>query len=833
MRAKALLENQKKGLYHKQRSKKWFSVRRKIISSTDVAAILEENNFQSPYQILVKKITNPETKITKHMNHGNLFEPVARNIYEIIKGTTVHELGLIIHDVYKFLGASPDGLSELGVLLEIKCPYTRIISGRILEKYWIQMQIQMEVCDLNVVDFMECSFKECSFKEYEKKTCDWKGTISDESFKVNPRSTTKYEKHWWCENYRIVRVSRDKQWFADNFQELVKFNEVLRKHIKSGPDKLDKACIPYKKWDDWVSATKIRNYVMDDPILDWLDLYQPRTYGKSNMFAHFIMQRGNEFEQNIIEIIQQDHWDDFVHIAMDHQARSSKKFDETCAAIKNGVPIIYKGVLHDEKTKLYGIPDLIVRSDYLSKIFNHVKKYKKPYHYVIIDIKLKKLHLRVNKKTLSTTPLVNTFRSQLYIYTRMLNKLQERKSSKAYILGNGWKYKQRGIMYSSANPFDRPGVINFNAEISKKTRDAVVWIRDVRKFGKEWSINPPSIPELYPNMCNSYDQQWRHIKNKIAADIKEITSLWNCGPKNRRLANENGVYGWDDDACIADALGHSGTKTAGTLQAILDVNQGNFTGQHVYEYQNNNTKRERARYMSDINEVSNGLMEPEKISSDMYDFRRCSKQDLFVDFETVPNIISGLGDIIFMIGVGWITDHKYTTTGRKSKKKQRLEKITHGDGKWNYTCFIVNDLNYKEESKMLKNFNEFAKKFHEPRMFHWGHFEKTQYSRSIMRHNIYVNHNWCDLLALFKAEPIVVRGALNFSIKSIGKAMYLNGMISTIWKGDVTDGLDAAVQIFQHFNKKMDSSRMQCVKKYNEVDVKIMWEMLVYIRKNH
>lgn len=833
MQAEELLKNQRDGLHPKQKSREWFIVRRKNISSTDVAAILGEDHFQFPYKILVKKIADVRTPSNRNMEHGNLFEPIARSIYEKIKKVNVHEMGLIKHKIHKFLCASPDGLSSLGILLEIKCPRTRQITLDVLKKYWIQMQMQMEVCDLNSVDFMECSFKYCSYDEYLLKSCEWKGTLSKDNFTINPPSTKKDDTHWWCAKYRIKNIKRDKKWFADNFQELSNFNKVLTKYHKLGILELKKAKLPYKRWDEWVSATQTRNYIMDDPLIDWLKLYRPlkHSHASCNAFSRFIKNRGNEFEQYIIELIQQDFWNDFVQIAEDYQARSTKKFKETRRAMKKGMPIIYKGVLHDDKAKIYGVPDLIVRSDYLSKIFKHAKKYPKTsYHYVIVDIKLKNLSLRVDKKTLLSSPLVNTYKSQLYVYTRMLNKLQNYNTPKAYILGNGWKMTKCRVRYGSNDPFDRPGIVSFNdKEISEKTCEAVTWIRDVRKFGEHWSVDPPSVPELYPNMSNGHDQPWRPIKSKIAEETKDITMLWQCGPKNRKIAHENGVYRWDDDNCISENLGHCGTKTAGTLQAIIDINQGHHKEQLIHETQDDEVKKSSKKIFSDINARSNGLMEPEKIASSMYNFRKSSKNDLFVDFETVPNSISGIGDIIFMIGVGWVTEHKYTNVKRRSAKKIRVKKTSYGEGKWNYKCFVVDKINTTSEKKMIQLFNEFVAKFKKPRMFHWGHFEKSQYKRASEKHCIYFTHNWCDLLSVFKDEPIVVRGAFNFSIKSIGKAMFSHGMISTIWNDDVADGLDAAVQVFQNFCPSVIDN----IKKYNEVDVKIMWEILVYLRKFH
>lgn len=55
-------------------------------------------------------------------------EPVARQVFERKAGTTVTQVGLIIHPRQPWLCASPDGLFHTSngiTLLEIKCPFSR------------------------------------------------------------------------------------------------------------------------------------------------------------------------------------------------------------------------------------------------------------------------------------------------------------------------------------------------------------------------------------------------------------------------------------------------------------------------------------------------------------------------------------------------------------------------------------------------------------------------------------------------------------------------------------------------------------------------------------
>jgi hypothetical protein len=89
-------------------------------------------------------------------------------LYEARNNTKVGEFGCIKHPKYDFLGASPDGINIdsssplYGRMLEIKNVFNREITGIPIEEYWIQTQLQMQVCDCD-----ECDFLETCFKEYE------------------------------------------------------------------------------------------------------------------------------------------------------------------------------------------------------------------------------------------------------------------------------------------------------------------------------------------------------------------------------------------------------------------------------------------------------------------------------------------------------------------------------------------------------------------------------------------------------------------------------------------------------------------------------------------
>jgi putative phage-type endonuclease len=114
----------------------------------------------------VSKYFSVQTESPLH--HGTRFEPVSVQYYEMMFKTEIEDFGCIQHPLHHCIGASPDGINvdptspRYGRMLEIKNIVNREITGIPKFEYWIQMQLQMETCNLN-----ECDFLETRFKEYE------------------------------------------------------------------------------------------------------------------------------------------------------------------------------------------------------------------------------------------------------------------------------------------------------------------------------------------------------------------------------------------------------------------------------------------------------------------------------------------------------------------------------------------------------------------------------------------------------------------------------------------------------------------------------------------
>jgi putative phage-type endonuclease len=115
-----------------------------------------------PITLIKKKLKN--VSFNSHsipaLKWGCMFEQAAVNIYSHINSTKVNEFGLLVNNNINNFGASPDGITDEGIMIEIKCPYSREIKDKVIpEKYYYQMQGQMAVCELDICDYIECKFK--------------------------------------------------------------------------------------------------------------------------------------------------------------------------------------------------------------------------------------------------------------------------------------------------------------------------------------------------------------------------------------------------------------------------------------------------------------------------------------------------------------------------------------------------------------------------------------------------------------------------------------------------------------------------------------------------
>jgi putative phage-type endonuclease len=246
---------------HEQRTAEWYIFRHKLISASAVHKAL---GSQSAINSLIcekcqplKQIDSDNLEVVKQVNinsplhHGQKYEPLSVMLYEKKYNTKIEDFGCIRHDKYDFIGASPDGINVdktsplFGRMLEIKNVVSRVINGIPKKEYWIQMQQQMEVCNLDKCDFLETKFVEYESElDYKNDKDNTKGimlyfvtTFGTPYYLYQPLNMLESESdtwieeniektldkmtwiktiYWKLETYSCILVERNRAWFKHN-----------------------------------------------------------------------------------------------------------------------------------------------------------------------------------------------------------------------------------------------------------------------------------------------------------------------------------------------------------------------------------------------------------------------------------------------------------------------------------------------------------------------------------------------------------------------------------------------------------------------------------------
>jgi len=240
--------NYLKGIYQpEQKTQEWYDFRHDHITASNAWKSL--GTLSSKNQLIYEKCKPLNTEkynfsLTETpMSWGNKYEYLTTCLYEEKNQTKIGTFGCIAHKDYPFLAASPDGIVtgdiNYGRMIEIKNVVSREITGIPKQDYYIQMQLQMEVCDLEECDFVETKFieydSEVEFKSDEstKKKGVILVFINDHQefvYEYMPFEVTDYNEwmeqtfenttlpwfknvYWKLEVYSCVLVKRQREWF--------------------------------------------------------------------------------------------------------------------------------------------------------------------------------------------------------------------------------------------------------------------------------------------------------------------------------------------------------------------------------------------------------------------------------------------------------------------------------------------------------------------------------------------------------------------------------------------------------------------------------------------
>ena len=159
----------------------WHAERAKRLTASDFGAALGLNPYCSPQKLWRIKAGLEVIETNHHMQRGVDNEHQALFDYAVEGGHWVDAVGLYVHPAHDWLACTPDGMVGDRGLVEVKCPAG--IKPRPPAYHMAQIQGQLEITDRDWCDYIQWA----------------KGGIT------------------------IVRIQRDREWWARAFPVLEQF----------------------------------------------------------------------------------------------------------------------------------------------------------------------------------------------------------------------------------------------------------------------------------------------------------------------------------------------------------------------------------------------------------------------------------------------------------------------------------------------------------------------------------------------------------------------------------------------------------------------------------
>ena len=261
-----------------QRTPEWYEMRKNKLTASSFADALGKSHYRSRDEAILDKIVDTPFVANPITEWGVKYEEVATRFYEHLTGASIYEFGLIPHPDFPAFGASPDGICDvnsppeyIGRMLEIKCPPKRKFTKSVPAHYMMQMQGQLEVCDLEECDFLQVKLDE--YLDYD----DYKSDISEDPGKfgftnidlpkgytityLKPGNENKFhylycplfssnsqidiwkeeqnkfleennyvieeEKYWKITRYECTLVKRNREWWSNSVVDIYQFYKDL------------------------------------------------------------------------------------------------------------------------------------------------------------------------------------------------------------------------------------------------------------------------------------------------------------------------------------------------------------------------------------------------------------------------------------------------------------------------------------------------------------------------------------------------------------------------------------------------------------------------------
>jgi hypothetical protein len=305
-------------------------------------------------------------------------------------------------------------------------------------------------------------------------------------------------------------------------------------------------------------------------------------------------------------------------------------------------------------------------------------------------------------------------------------------------------------------------VVEADPESTETIRGMVRRVRLALRLAGSVELGEGMSPVFYPNMKNR--DIWLSEKKEVSRAVGgDITALWGCDDGHRQRAFRQGIRSWKDPRLTPEILGFVDRGKKEILARILETNRGT--------------------------DDDGWIRVPEGFLDAWEDLRWKTAADcagmVFLDFEYTR-------EFTYLVGIVHNNEYKALWADSLDRDgEHRLLEATAGHlrswhaeaGKWRSLC---------DRHKTI------------PRL----------------------HTRWHDLCHLMRGSGITMRGALDYSLKSVAEALVANGRLDEGYAGlDCQDG-EASIAIAEAMYKNRDAGLRRVLETYNRMDCVVMQRAL-------
>lgn len=550
--------------------------------------------------------------------------------------------------------------------------------------------------------------------------------------------------------------------------------------------------------EDWVSPTALKPLILNDPALVWLQHHGAKHGFEKDPEEYSLLgwlgEQGGRFESGWIERVAPDAVQ-ANEADMDVRRLGVKAFMKTLECMGKGAPVITKAALWHAPSRTYGTADIIAKTSWLRKNFASLRPLLEgePDHYVVLDTKMK-TGLDTSAKAVDLA----MDSTQVRMYSSIMGSLQNSMPRHAFLVT-----KDRVL-----DPLPVEVGYKLGEPLEEEIESLLELFRKIKCEGAD--LRPWSDELVAANPFNTKDAPWSHAKKIIVAERMPNRGLHlipYVGVREAEVLRAAGVSSVDD---------------------LLAAGPGALRNANVPGFGRKRLSRAEAILSANRAEQQTEISVPKRVVP------RRRKVELFVDMEFYgAGMKADFSDwpemkgreMVFMIGVGY----------------------EDANGKWQFERFVASEDTLDAERVMWKEFVDYLGTLGviygsaqevdtETALYHWSAAEVHQAKRAAERVGIDVLAKlpWVDLQKPFHNGPIALPKQWDFSIKSVSKAL---GEMSSEHRTDYPEGLgvgsDAMVMALRAYERGGDvvnSTEINLVTEYLEVDCKCLWQILRWLR---